>query len=365
MSTLHHTDLPFGFAANAAVINVPFGQLDQAIEDIAAASSGWAQTLDGTASSGQKVVPVASTTGAVVGMPVFLGVATGNSEVGVIASVQAGVSVTMTTNLTYTYSAGAYITATPYEVFAARAAYATLAARLAAADAATTALAANHALLGLQMIAASGTYTPTSGAHAGYVECVGGGGGGGGVATAATNSGAGGGGGGGGYSALWIPSLAVSYPVTIGAGGPGGTAGANPGTAGGDTSLGSAAIVVAKGGGGGIADTIAAGPRMGGTGGAGGVSSVGTGDMRLSGGQGTPGLCLAAAQAMGGAGGMAGGMASGGASARGSAGASSAGAGLAATGAGGGGGGGVVLSGGASVAGGNGSAGIIRIWEYR
>src|SRR5207244_3356966 len=84
------------------------------------------------------------------------------------------------------------------------------------------------------------TYTPSTGIRALLIEAIGAGGGGGGVATAVTNSGAAGGGGGGGYSSVFSTTIKASYPVVVGLGGPGGVAGANPGTAGTDTTFDSA-----------------------------------------------------------------------------------------------------------------------------
>jgi hypothetical protein len=69
--------------------------------------------LDGTAASGQKVVPLASTTGAVAGMSVYIGSSGGNHETRTIDTVSAGVSVTLTANLTHTYSAGVYLVSLP------------------------------------------------------------------------------------------------------------------------------------------------------------------------------------------------------------------------------------------------------------
>ena len=68
----------------------------------------WKTTLDGTAASGQKVAPVTSTTGAVVGDPVEI-TGGGNRELGIIASIVAGVSVTLVDNLASTYVAGSRI----------------------------------------------------------------------------------------------------------------------------------------------------------------------------------------------------------------------------------------------------------------
>ncbi len=207
----------------------------------------------------------------------------------------------------------------------------------------------------------SSPYVPSNGARALYVECVGAGGGGGGCATAATNAAAAGGGGSGAYSAAWLIGAAVkaSFTVAVGALGTGGTAGANNGTAGGDTTFDSPSVCTAKGGSGGIADTVAAGPRIGGLGGAGGLAASGVGDLKCSGNPGDEGMALAAAQAASGQGGPAAGPFGGAAQGR-----KTQGAGDAATGFGGGGAGACILSGGASVAGGNGAPGLIRVWEW-
>lgn len=88
------------------------------------------------------------------------------------------------------------------------------------------------------------TYTPTSGATRAWVRCWGGGGGGGGAAATAASAAAGGGGGAGGYGEKYYSSLAASYQYSIGAGGAGGTAGANDGAAGADTTFDEAGTVL-------------------------------------------------------------------------------------------------------------------------
>jgi Pectate lyase superfamily protein len=138
MTTLRHTPISASpkAAANAATFNAPLSQLDTAIGTVdtkadlllasAGAGTGWASTLDGSAASGQKVVPVASTTGAASGMPVYIGLTSGTHEVGVIDTISAGVSVTLVANLTNTYAAGTPVSATPAELADARGGYATL-----------------------------------------------------------------------------------------------------------------------------------------------------------------------------------------------------------------------------------------------
>lgn len=61
--------------------------------------------VDTNSSSGQKVLKVASTDNFVVGGTVIIGEGTERKEVKIIASIQAGVSLTMTGNLEYTHSA--------------------------------------------------------------------------------------------------------------------------------------------------------------------------------------------------------------------------------------------------------------------
>lgn len=203
-------------------------------------------------------------------------------------------------------------------------------------------------------------YVPTNGTRALYVECWGAGGGGAGCATAVTNAAAAGGGGSGAYSAVWLTGAQVkaSFTVGVGALGAGGVAGANNGGVGGDTTFDSPSVCTAKGGLGGIADTVAAGPRVGGLGGAPGLAASGVGDLKVSGNPGDEGLALAAAQAVSGSGGPAPVMGGAGQGLK------TQGAGGAATGFAAGGAGACILSGGASVAGGNGAAGTIRVWEF-
>jgi hypothetical protein len=204
------------------------------------------------------------------------------------------------------------------------------------------------------------TYTPANGTRALFVECFGAGGGGGGCATAATNAAAAGGGGSGAYSAVWLTGAQVkaSFSCVVGAGGAGGVAGANNGSVGTDTTFDSASVCTGKGGLGGIAVTVTVGPVVGGVGGAGGAAASGVGDVKMDGAAGSEGYMLAAAQASSGDGGG-GWMGQGKGQGR-----KTQGAGSNAGNYGAGGGGGCILSGGASVAGGNGSNGLIRVWEF-
>ena len=133
-------------------------------------------------------------------------------------------------------------------------------------------------LIGKQVFAASGTYTPTPGMLYCVVECWGGGGGGGGCQSQTTATASAAGGGSGGYSRIIATAATVgaSQTATVGAGGTGAATGAASGGAGGDTSIGT--LCVGKGGTGGAP---AAGAGVGGNGGGGGVA--GTGDLVIPG----------------------------------------------------------------------------------
>lgn len=138
-----------------------------------------------------------------------------------------------------------------------------------------TALAFKGLVVTTQTFSANGTYTPSTGMIYCIIEAVGGGGGGGGVNGTGANSAGAGGGGAGGYALLLATAATIgaSQSVTIGASGAGGTAGANNGSAGGDTSVGS--LCIGKGGSGG-GFSSPAGSVWSGSGGAGGVAGTGT-----------------------------------------------------------------------------------------
>lgn len=224
------------------------------------------------------------------------------------------------------------------------------------ADALDDFLTGTYKLVSIRYVTSGVTFEPTADVDALYVECVGAGGGGGGCTTGATNSAAGGGGGGGGYAAKWITVMKHPFTVAIGVGGLGATA-SNGGT-GSDTSFDSPSVCTGLGGTGGIQKTVAAPPTMGGQGGTGGSSDAG--DFRISGTPGLSGFMLAAAQNGPGNGGGShfGGGAVGIVNLQGN-------GSTPGTGYGGGGSGGGILSGGASVKGGDGRQGVIRVWEFR
>lgn len=153
------------------------------------------------------------------------------------------------------------------------------------------------ALLNVQVITASGTYTPTPGAQSAIV--VGGGAGGQGGGTGATSSNsvsAGSGGGSGAIAAIYIPRGSLtSQTVTIGAAGAGASAGA-AGNSGGQSSFG--ALLVLPGGTGGKLGNVSGGTSGNGDVGASSPSlpaaPSGTGNIIFSnqGNPGTPGLNL-------------------------------------------------------------------------
>lgn len=203
-----------------------------------------------------------------------------------------------------------------------------------------------------QIFTSSGTYTPTANMVKAIVECVGGGGGGGGALGSASTQSSGGGGGSGGYSRVVVTAalIGISKTVTVGAGGTGGAAGFNPGTNGGDTSLGTLCIALGGAGGGGAT------PGTGGPGGDGGFP--GTGTVKAEGTDGGRGIGASILTVDGisgyGAPSHFGGGARGVRST----------AGLIGQNYGAGGSGGAVLAADTSLAGGNGSAGVVIITEF-
>ena len=198
---------------------------------------------------------------------------------------------------------------------------------------------------------ASSTYTTPAGINKIVVWAWGGGGGGGGAAFTSSQSAAGGGGAAGGLAILTITSPSATYSYQCGALGAGGTAGANDGTAGSNTTF---STLTAKGGNGGkgCASSTTALVSLGGA----GVVSTG-GDINGAGAPGMFGLVLAAAVAAGGVGGSSW-LGAGGAAAN------TERAGFAAIGYAAGGGGGCCLGSAAAKAGGNGANGIIIVFEY-
>ncbi len=134
------------------------------------------------------------------------------------------------------------------------------------------------ALNNVVVLTSSGTYTPSAGTKSILVKIVGGGGGGGGVAATVSASIedalAGGGGGAGGYCEYYVASVAASYPVTVGAAGTGGVAGANPGSAGGSSTFNGTVSAGGGSGGGGCTATVGIFYNAGGAGGTAGGGTV-------------------------------------------------------------------------------------------
>lgn len=200
------------------------------------------------------------------------------------------------------------------------------------------------------VLTASGTYTPSPGAKAAFVELWGGGGAGGGAATVASGGGAGGGGAAGGkVDKLFSPASALT--VVIGAGGTG--VSAADGNAGSDSTAGS---LTAKGGLGGkgmaSGTTILAalGGATGGTGSGGDLNSggaPGAPGTRLSG---TVGVSGAGASSLAGAG--ANGLIAQGTGAAASANTAAGGSGS------------LTLNNGGATVGGAGGSGFMRVTEY-
>lgn len=112
-----------------------------------------------------------------------------------------------------------------------------------------------HALIGVQVFTASGTYNSSTGARSIIVEGLGGGGGGGGCATQGSGSACTSPGGSAGAfaRARYTSGFTGGITVTIGGGGAGGTAGVNAGANGGTTSFGT--LMTCPGGNGGSGNT--------------------------------------------------------------------------------------------------------------
>lgn len=118
------------------------------------------------------------------------------------------------------------------------------------------------------------TYTKPAGITSIMVEAVGGGGGGGGSTGGTSAASGAGGGGAGGYFKLWIPVAAASYTFSVGAGGASGVAGNNVGGTGGATTF-STATANGGAGGSGCPSVPSSGATFV-TGGLGGTATGGT-----------------------------------------------------------------------------------------
>ena len=132
MSTDHHTPHPFLGPVTSPAFNQRLGELDAAINAVMTAGLVEAgTTLDAQALAGQKVLPVVTTVGFAVGDAVWVGTpGSGIQEAGVIASISAGVSLTLVANLVNTHVIGSTVSRSPAELVDARGTAATLKQRL-------------------------------------------------------------------------------------------------------------------------------------------------------------------------------------------------------------------------------------------
>lgn len=211
--------------------------------------------------------------------------------------------------------------------------------------------------IGTQVLTSGILYTPTSGTNKVTLVLVGGGGGGGGVKGTIGSTGAAGGGGAGGTLIVTFGSVSGTYTYAIGAlGGGGGGVTPNNGTAGDNTTFTNGVTTYTayggSGGGASTAGTVVANVA----GGAGGVVST-NGDVNGGGAPGANGITLSGSVGNSGAGGSTpyGGGSVGLTSGSNSANATGFGAG----------GGGAMSTTSANKIGGNGSAGVIIVYEYR
>lgn len=215
-------------------------------------------------------------------------------------------------------------------------------------------------LLNIQYLKTGTTYTPTTGTNTIVIDMVGGGGGGGAVPASSSSSSSGSGGGAGGRLIKRITSVSGTYTYSIGGGGAGGVAGTNNGSTGGNTTfVNGATTYTAYGGGGGYGDgthTSSIGASQ--PGGSGGAVST-NGDINTGGMPGNPGFTFTTTYQSSGTGGST--LYGGGGVGM----VTITGAGNNATGYGAGGGGAAssVISTTAK-AGGNGTQGIIIVYEY-
>jgi hypothetical protein len=215
-------------------------------------------------------------------------------------------------------------------------------------------------LLNIQVITASGVYTPTAGTKSVQVEVIGGGGAGGGVSAAAAGQAASGGGGGSGARGIStrISTGFSGVAITVGAGGVGVTGGA--GGAGGTSSFGS--FVSAPGGGGASLQTSQAGPGFGQQG-FGAVFPTGSAVLvSAPGWSAKPGIVYSSAVTFTGQGADT--VYAQGGNASGSSATNQRGDGNNANGYGAGGGGGYATAGAAAAKGGNGAAGVVIVYEF-
>lgn len=205
------------------------------------------------------------------------------------------------------------------------------------------------------LFTSSGTYTPDAEVKAILVEVQGAGGGGGGVSSTAGGSAVAGNGGAGGYGKKLIDSVSASYTATVGALGAGGSAGNNAGSTGGTSSFTDGVLTLTASGGVGGSGSSGSSSSVTATGGAGGAASGG--DVNVSGASGEPGHTVSGVRSAFGKGADAV-FGRGGVQQLGN------GDGPDATGFGAGGGSGACTASSSNRPGGDGSAGLIIVWEY-
>lgn len=222
-------------------------------------------------------------------------------------------------------------------------------------------------LLGVQVITATGagTYTPTAGTASIIIELQGAGGGGGGCASpGGTNIAFGRSAGAGGYLRKRLTANFSGASYSVGAKGTGGTAGANDGTDGGNTTFtdtaGSPTVYTASGGGKGVGGTGGAPGGISVTGGAGGSAT--NGDINIPGATAGFGFSIANPNVVSGMGGAS--FYGRGGAGQNAGAANSSVAGNNGTGYGSGGSGAAAAGTGAARAGGDGTNGLLIIWEF-
>lgn len=219
-------------------------------------------------------------------------------------------------------------------------------------------------LIGYQILTAgTSTYTPSAGTNSIIVIVVGGGGGGGGCAQpTSTNTCVAGGGGGGAFTQVRVTTGFSGAAYTVGAAASGGTAGANPGTAGNQSTITLNSVAyTAAGGTAGAAGAAAAAPQL--FRGSFGGGTPTNGDIKLAGGFSGITICTDATHCIGGRGGTS--YLSPGGQEVSVVASNTSNAGNTSGGFGGGGSGAVAVGTGSAVAGGGGASGVIIIYEYR
>ena len=219
-------------------------------------------------------------------------------------------------------------------------------------------------LIGVRVLTSGTSYTPTAGTNAILVKVVGGGGGGGGMGNCSSNAGASGGGGAGGYSERYYTTAGKTFTYSVGVGGVAGASG-NSVTASVSSTFTDGTSSISGGSGSGGATMTAATTVANAIGGTGGTSTGGT--LNVPGSDGGFGLRISATCIFSGSGGYSQ-LGSGGVGvATGPATSSIAGNSGDNYGAGGSGAVNLKTNGGGAgaVNGGNGSAGVVIIYEYK